>query len=79
MKRRIATTHALSLGCAYRTLGTPTEDQWPGVRSLPDYKATFPQWKGVPLGRTVNTLDAHGLNLLTSMLVYDPAGRISGE
>ena len=33
-----------TLNCSYRTLATPTEDTWPGVKNLPDYKATFPQW-----------------------------------
>ena len=28
----------------FRTLGTPTEFNWPGVSSLPDYKAVFPRW-----------------------------------
>lgn len=27
-----------------RLLGTPNEDTWPGVTSLPDYKPTFPNW-----------------------------------
>jgi hypothetical protein len=25
--------------------GTPTEQTWPGVNSLPDFKPTFPQFK----------------------------------
>lgn len=28
----------------HRLLGTPDEDVWPGVTSLPDYKTTFPNW-----------------------------------
>jgi len=63
----------------YRILGTPDEDNWPGVTSLPDYKTTFPQWAGVPLPSHIRGLDADGLELLTSMLIYDPAHRMSGE
>jgi hypothetical protein len=66
-----------SLTC--RILGTPDEDNWPGVTSLPDYKTTFPQWAGVPLPSHIRGLDADGLELLTSMLIYDPAHRMSGE
>jgi hypothetical protein len=29
----------------FLVLGTPTEQSWPGVTKLPDYKASFPQWK----------------------------------
>lgn len=29
----------------FRVLGTPTELEWNGVESLPDYKATFPKWR----------------------------------
>ena len=63
----------------FRTLGTPTDEIWPGVKSLPDYKASFPQWTGVSLAKAVPQLDGNGLDLLKAMLVYDPAGRISGE
>lgn len=27
-----------------RVLGTPNEDTWPGVTSLPDFKSAFPKW-----------------------------------
>lgn len=62
-----------------RTLGTPTDDIWPGVKALPDYKSSFPQWNGVPLSKAVPSLDESGLDLLKGMLIYDPAGRVSGE
>ena len=33
------------LGLVIRTLGTPNERIWPGVKELPDYsKITFPGW-----------------------------------
>lgn len=63
----------------FRTLGTPSDEIWPGVKSLPDYKSSFPQWSGSPLERSVSSLDETGIDLLKSMLIYDPAGRISAK
>merc|ERR1719265_969519 len=28
----------------FQKLGTPTEQTWPGVSELPDFKPTFPKW-----------------------------------
>lgn len=28
----------------WRIMGTPNEDTWPGVTSLPDFKSAFPKW-----------------------------------
>lgn len=63
---------------SHSTLGTPNDETWPGVKSLPDYKTSFPQWSGVPLKKAVPALDDNGLDLLRQMLVYDTASRISG-
>ena len=63
----------------FRQLGTPDENQWPGVTSFPDYKPTFPKWSRNPERALVNNLDDNGLDLLDAMLVYDPAGRISAK
>lgn len=56
---------------------TPTEEFWPGVSSLPDYKASFPKWTSYNLPNQVKNLDNHGLDLLQAMLVYNPAKRIT--
>ncbi|ODO09419.1 cyclin-dependent kinase 1 [Cryptococcus amylolentus CBS 6273] len=63
----------------FRVLGTPDEDVWPGVRSLPDYKPTFPQWSPINLGDVVKGLDADGMDLVAQTLVFDPAHRISAK
>jgi cyclin-dependent kinase 1 len=63
----------------FRTLSTPNEDSWPGVSQLPDYKTSFPSWRANVLPQTVKNLDEHGLELLQSMLVYDPSQRISAK
>jgi len=63
----------------FRILGTPNEDLWPGVSSLPDYKPTFPQWSRQDLARIVNTLGEDGLDILKRTLTYDSAKRISAK
>lgn len=63
----------------FRLLGTPNEELWPGVEYLPDFKRTFPQWVAKPnaLANAVPGLDPVGLDLLSKMLQFDPAKRIS--
>jgi len=63
----------------FRVLGTPNEDVWPGVSSLPDYKPTFPKWSAQDLYKAIPNLDAYGIDLLQQTLVYDPAHRISAK
>ncbi|KAF5182666.1 kinase domain [Thalictrum thalictroides] len=62
----------------FRLLGTPTEDQWPGVSSLRDWHE-YPQWKPQNLARAVPNLEPEGVDLLSKMLQYDPANRISAK
>ncbi len=45
-------------------LGTPTEQAWPGVTGLPDYKPDFPAFRARPLMDHVARLDFVGLQLL---------------
>lgn len=63
----------------FRILRTPTDDIWPGVTSLPDYKPTFPCWNTNNLKNSVKNIDAAGLDLLQQMLIYDPIHRISAK
>lgn len=49
---------------ASRLLGTPNDDIWPGVKALPDYKTSFPQWHPIDLAKAVPGLDEYGLDLL---------------
>jgi cyclin-dependent kinase len=78
-----------------RIMGTPNEGVWPGVSTLPDYKATFPQWSTKELSGIVPVLDESGIDMLRvcvlplscfvislpvkQTLVYDSAKRISGK
>lgn len=63
----------------FRVLKTPTEDLWPGVTQLPDFKATFPNWQAFNLKSSMKKIEPAGLDLLEQMLVYDPAKRISAK
>ncbi|KAL5114605.1 Cyclin-dependent kinase catalytic subunit [Pleosporales sp. CAS-2024a] len=63
----------------FRILGTPSEQDWPGVTSFPDFKPSFPKWSRTDIASIVTRLDDVGLDLLDSLLVYDPAGRISAK
>lgn len=66
----------------FRVLKTPTEDLWPGVSSLPDYKDTFPTWNSYNLPAQVKDdakVNDHGMDLLAQMLIYDPSKRISAK
>ncbi|KAG8197973.1 hypothetical protein JTE90_029368 [Oedothorax gibbosus] len=61
----------------FRTLGTPTDDVWPGVTEMPDYKTTFPNWKNNSLSVLSVRLGKEGHALLADMLVYNPGKRIN--
>jgi serine/threonine protein kinase len=63
----------------FRTLGTPTENAWPGVTELPDYRSFFPQWPKKPTEKVCPALDETGRDLLEKMLTYDPVKRISAK
>lgn len=63
----------------FMVMGTPDEHCWPGVRELPDWKETFPKWRPRPLQEIAPTLDHVGLDLLSRMLVYDPAQRVTAR
>jgi len=49
-------------------LGTPDEDVWPGVTTLPDYKSTFPNWHPKELGDHVNGSTDESVELLVVRL-----------
>ncbi|CAI8617825.1 unnamed protein product [Vicia faba] len=63
----------------FRITGTPNEDTWPGVTSLPDFKSAFPKWPSKDLATLVPNLEPSGLDLLSSMLRLDPSRRITAR
>lgn len=66
----------------FRTLGTPGEEDWPGVTQLPDYKSSFPRWEvdaESSIAQLVPLLNEEGRCLLLAMLKYDPRQRITAK
>jgi len=61
----------------FKIMGTPSEESWPGISELADYKPDFPVYPQQALPNIVHGLDDKGLNLLSRMLQYDPNQRIS--
>ncbi|VDP99816.1 unnamed protein product [Trichobilharzia regenti] len=67
----------------FRLLGTPSEEVWPGVSSLPEYqKKNFPMWRNAKLPAQDNISKAFNepaLALLQAMLIYEPSRRITAR
>lgn len=63
----------------FKLRGTPTEQTWPHVSELPDYKPNFPMYPPVSLASKLPTIDTYGLDLLERMLQYEPYKRISAK
>ncbi|KAL7977911.1 hypothetical protein Chor_010863 [Crotalus horridus] len=60
-------------------LGTPTEEQWPGMTKLPDYKP-YPMYPATTsLVNVVPKLNTTGRDLLQNLLKCNPMHRISAE
>lgn len=63
----------------FRILGTPNEEVWPGVSSLPDFKSSFPKWLPMDLKEIAPTIDPLGIDILSKMLILDPSKRITAR
>jgi len=65
----------------FGTLGTPTEDSWPGVGQLPYFKESFPKWRASSLSSCTRypTLSTSFMDLVMSMLCYMPQSRPSAK
>lgn len=65
----------------FKALGTPSETIYPGIVELPDYKPDT--YKSYPrpesLAHLVPGLPEAGVDLLTRMLQFDPAKRITAK
>ena len=63
----------------FQKLGTPSEQVWPGVGELPEYKASFPNW--LPRGwaqirNTKQQVGTDGIDLLEKLMCYPPTRRL---
>lgn len=57
--------------------GTPNEKSWPGVTGIPDFKPSFPKFKGVnPMG-VIKKMPEDAMDLLLRLIALDPSQRIS--
>ena len=63
----------------YGILGTPKIEEWNEIVNLPYYSNKFPNFSPKKIEEIVPGLDANGINLLKSMLQYDPNKRISAK
>ena len=63
----------------FQMYGTPNEKTWPGITKLPEFKLTFPQFKGKGIESYNKNLESLGLDLLSKMLQLDPCKRISAK
>jgi cyclin-dependent kinase 7 len=60
----------------FSALGTPNEEEWPGLTSLPDYYE-FEKCARTPLKSIFTAASPTALDLLEKMLMYDPLKRPS--
>jgi len=68
------------LCCVLRVLGTPNEQKWPGMSSLPDYnKITFPENPPIPLEEVVPDASEDAIDLLKQFLIYTSSKRLAAQ
>ena len=64
----------------FHVLGTPTEENWPGVSELPDFNEKFPIFKASGIApKSEFPIPAEALSLLQQMIVYNPINRLSAK
>ncbi|EGF77844.1 hypothetical protein BATDEDRAFT_13581 [Batrachochytrium dendrobatidis JAM81] len=73
-----AETDIGQLQTIFRALGTPTEEDWPGLKSLPDYHE-FAMHPKTALSVLFTAASNDTLDLLQRMIIYDPLKRITSE
>uniref|UniRef100_A0A8D0DG05 Cyclin-dependent kinase 7 n=1 Tax=Salvator merianae TaxID=96440 RepID=A0A8D0DG05_SALMN len=59
----------------FETLGTPTEEQWPGMTNLPDYVA-FKSFPGMLLHHIFSAAGDDLLELLQGLFTFNPSTRV---
>lgn len=64
----------------FRQLGTPNEQEWPGVTSMQDWNTSFPIWYKSKFSNTfLDNVDSSGVDLLERFLAYNPVDRITAR
>ncbi|RXM91551.1 Cyclin-dependent kinase 7 [Acipenser ruthenus] len=62
----------------FEALGTPTEEQWPDMTSLPDY-VSFKMFPGTPLEHIFSAAGDDLLELLQGLFTYNPCTRLTAS
>ncbi|CAB3986415.1 cyclin-dependent-like kinase 5 [Paramuricea clavata] len=62
----------------YKILGSPSEDTWPGMTTLPEYK-DYGFHSPVSLSHVVPKLPSVGRDLLQKLLVFNPSMRMAAD
>jgi len=63
----------------FEILGTPTEETWPGVNQLPEFKKVFKKYHRKDLSTVIPNADPLAVDLIAKMLECDPVKRISAK
>ncbi|CAL2037627.1 unnamed protein product [Caenorhabditis brenneri] len=63
----------------FKQLGTPTEESWPSISQLPDFKPYPVYHPTLTWSQIVPNLNTRGRDLLQKLLVCNPAGRIDAD
>jgi len=69
-------TDLSQLTTIFQTLGTPTDEDWPEAKHLPDY-VSFKHFPGVPLVQCFSAASDKLISLISGLLACNPAKRIS--
>ncbi|KAJ3338881.1 negative regulator of the PHO system [Gonapodya sp. JEL0774] len=72
-------TNEDQLNKIFKLLGTPNDNTWPRVSEYPEFKKNFPFYSPQPLTAKLPMIDPTGMDLLQSLLQYQPHRRISAK
>ncbi len=63
----------------FRCQGTPNEQSWPGVSSLPDWNESFPIWPALNPTCFAPDFCESGIDLIDKLLAMNPKNRYSAR
>jgi len=64
----------------FKVLGTPTEENWPGISSSEELQNyNFPPYPAEPLVKRAPRLDSEGIDLVSKFLLYEARKRVSAK
>ena len=65
----------------FKILGTPSQEEWPELKTFKNYQSMIPSYPRKQLKESIADLSLNeaGIDLLSRMLIYDPAKRITAK